>query len=77
MSIERLNKAVTAAGYAMATPDDDAAVEAPVEAKSASTPSRAVVVADPLPRLGATEAVNGFSSWVKNYWAGFGWRQPA
>jgi len=76
MSIELLNKAASAAGYAMATPDDDAIVEAHDEAK-ALVPSRAVVVAEPLPHLGASDAVAGLTTWVKGYWAGFGWRQPA
>ncbi len=77
MSIERLNMAATAAGYAMATPDDDAVVEAQSETKTLALPSRAVVVAEQKPRLGASETVNGITGWVKGYWSGFGWRMPA
>lgn len=77
MSIERLNMAASAAGYAMATPDEDAIVETQAAVKASVAPSRAVVVAEPPPRLSASEAVSGVTTWVKGYWAGFGWRQPA
>jgi hypothetical protein len=77
MSIERLNMAASAAGYAMANPDDDAIVDTPPEAKVSVASSRAVVVAEPQRRVGVGEALSGLTTWAKGYWAGFGWRQPA
>jgi len=77
MSIERLNKAASAAGFAMATPDDDPITVPETDATALVAPSRAVVVAEPQPRLGASEALTGLTNWAKGYWSGFGWRQPA
>jgi len=77
MSIERLNKAVTAAGYAMATPDDDAVIESTPD-REVPAPSRAVVLVDPTPQRSVpVDAVNGLSGWLKGYLPGFGGRQPA
>jgi hypothetical protein len=77
MSIERLNKAATAAGFAMATPDDEAAPETPAEHEATSAPSRAIVVPDQPTRLLSTDAASSVSTWLKGYLSGFGWRQPA
>ena len=45
MSIERLNKAASAAGFAMAMPDDELVAEArTVEKVDAPEPSRAIVI---------------------------------
>jgi hypothetical protein len=75
MSIERLNKAASAAGFAMATPDDEAATE--TAEREAAAPSRAVIVNDQASRLLSAEAQSRISNWLKGYLPGFGGRQPA
>ena len=77
MSIERLNKAATAAGFAMATPDDEAPLESKSEAEVAASESRAMVVADPSSRLLSPDTASSITNMVRNYLSGFGWRQPA
>jgi hypothetical protein len=77
MSIEQLNKAVSAAGYAMATPDDDAVAATDAKVEVAVAPSRAMVVAEPALKMGPAEAMANLTTWVKGHWPGFGWRQPA
>ena len=74
MSIERLNKAATAAGYAMATPEDDAVRS---EEHIETAPSRAVVVADPALRKAAEAGENTLANWLKGYLPSLGGRQPA
>jgi len=77
MSIERLNKAASAAGFAMATPDDDAAlIEAPADSETRAQ-ARALVPATPPNRLLGAEALSTFSTWAKSVWPTLGWRQPA
>lgn len=76
MSIERLNKAASAAGFAMATPDDEIA-DAATERAPESVPSRAVVVTDQPGRLMSADAAANLTSWLKGYLPGFGGRQPA
>ena len=76
MSIERLNKAASAAGFAMATPDDDTPIE-PVVDREARTPALTVAVAPSSPRLVSPEAVTSLTNWVKGHLPGFGGRQPA
>jgi len=77
MSIERLNKAASAAGFAMATPDDDAAlIEAPAEDET-QVRTRALVPATPANRLPGTDALSALSAWAKTVWPTLGWRQPA
>ena len=78
MSIERLNKAASAAGFAMATPDDEPFIEATAERDAVVAPSRAVVVADQSPRLISSDAASTLATWLKGYLPGFGsGRQPA
>lgn len=78
MSIERLNKAATAAGFAMATPDDDVPVETravePVEAPA----SRAVVLSsNSLQHASTGDSISRMTGWFKSYIPGMGWRAPA
>lgn len=77
MSIERLNKAASAAGFAMATPDDEHAPETTPERDEATAQSRAVVVADRPTGLLSADAASSISNWLKGYLPGFGGRQPA
>ncbi|MGD9803178.1 MAG: hypothetical protein AB7E81_06125 [Hyphomicrobiaceae bacterium] len=77
MSIERLNKAASAAGFAMATPDDDAAeIETPIEDEMPAE-SRALVLATPASRILHGDTLAALSAWAKNVWPTLGWRQPA
>ena len=77
MSIERLNKAASAAGFAMATPDYDVAkVEAPGEDETRRE-GRALVPATPAARLLSGDALTTLSTWAKGVWPTLGWRQPA
>jgi hypothetical protein len=75
MSIERLNKAAAAAGFAMATPDDEAATETTESASAVA--SRAVVVTGEPSRLLSPDTATSISNWLKGYLTGFGWGQPA
>lgn len=78
MSIERLNKAATAAGFAMATPDDDVAVEVRAPESAHEPASRAVVVSSGPERQGTTaEAMTSLTGWFKGYLPGMGWRAHA
>lgn len=74
MSIERLNKAATAAGFAMATPDEE-----PIVPTKPST-SAALVVATPDAQkqsLLTNDPVQGLTNWLKGHLPGIGWGQPA
>ncbi|MDX2157837.1 MAG: hypothetical protein SFW09_15165 [Hyphomicrobiaceae bacterium] len=76
MSIDSLNKAATAAGFAMATPDDDM-LDAASSAKVAEPEHRSVAlvpVARPVP---GDQAMSTLTGWVKSYLPAFGWRAPA
>jgi hypothetical protein len=76
MSIERLNKAASAAGFAMATPDYDVAkVEAPGDEMRKE--GRALVPATPAGRFLSGDTLTTFSTWAKGVWPTLGWRQPA
>ena len=78
MSIERLNKAATAAGYAMATPDDDVAVEERLTEAAEEPASRAVVVSNSPARQATTgESITRLTGWLKGYLPGMGWRAHA
>ena len=77
MSIERLNKAATAAGFAMATPDDDVADATETVHSMQDAPSRAVVVAEPPQRPLASGTDISVAAWLKGFWPSFGGRQPA
>ncbi len=77
MNIERLNKAATAAGFAMATPDDEGAAATPTEMEADGAQSRALVVSDQSSRLLSADAASSISNWLKGHLSGFGWRQPA
>jgi hypothetical protein len=76
MNIERLNKAASAAGFAMATPDDDAAVvEAPAD--EVSSEARALVPAKLAGHRLTGDALTALSTWAKGVWPTWGWRLPA
>lgn len=79
MSIERLNKAATAAGFAMATPDDDVAlIETPSEDETHNEVRALVPTATPASRfLPSGDAFATVSTWAKSVWPTLGWRQPA
>jgi len=77
MSIERLNKAVTAAGFAMATPDDDTAVIDRPSEQVARSEVRALVPATPASRVFGGETYMTVSTWAKSVWPTFAWRLPA
>jgi hypothetical protein len=77
MSIERLNKAASAAGFAMATPDDDVEVETKVEAAVEAIPSRALVLVSDAAPKGLSADLASISAWIKGHMPSFGWRQPA
>lgn len=77
MSIERLNKAASAAGFAMATPDDEVATEASTARDADPVSSRAVVVAEQPARLMSADAAASLTNWLKGCLPGFGGRQPA
>jgi hypothetical protein len=78
MSIERLNKAASAAGFAMATPDDDSIMidDTPVEV-DVTGQARALVPSLPVHRIQFTDSLNSFAAWMKGVWPSLGWRQPA
>ena len=78
MSIERLNKAATAAGYAMATPDDELPVEVRTAARVETPVSRSVVLASNTPQEASTgESITRMAGWLKSYLPAMGWRAPA
>lgn len=78
MNLDRLNKAATAAGYAMATPDDDPVDQAVVAAPQAAGESRALVLADQTSRrTPSAETISHVTNWLKGYIPSFGWRAPA
>ena len=74
MNIEQLNKAATAAGFAMATPEEDTQTEPQTSAEIPTAPSRALVFTEK--RVLPTD-MNGLAVWLKGVWPGFGWRLPA
>lgn len=77
MGIEKLNKAASAAGYAMATPDDDAnLVETSAEEQTRSD-VRALVPINAQSRFRASETFLTVSSWAKSVLPTWGGRQPA
>lgn len=78
MSIERLNEAAKAAGYAMATPEEEPAASPLAHAPEAT--GRALVPID-APRS-APPAINRdalvrIGSWVRDHIPAFGGRAPA
>jgi len=74
MNIEQLNKAATAAGFAMATPEEDAQTESQIDAETEAAPSRAVAVIE---KHGISADLSGLAVWLKGVWPNFGWRLPA
>ncbi len=82
MSIERLNKAALAAGYAMAAPDEDTLIEQrPVQPRGEAV-GRAIVPVAPsgeaagsVPMLGANVAA--LAGWMRSLVPSFGGRAPA
>ena len=78
MSIERLNKAATAAGFAMATPDDDATVDVRAPEPTDEPASRALVLTSSASqRPSSAQSQSRLSDWVRGYLPGMGWRAPA
>lgn len=78
MSIEQLNKAASAAGFAMATPDDDLAPEAKTSERSEAASTRALVAAPlTISRTPSPETVTAVTTWIKGHLPAFGWRMPA
>lgn len=78
MSIERLNKAASAAGFAMATPDDETPTVDHTAEKVEAPISRAVVVANTPPHLAsASESIHRVTNWFKDHLPGMGGRAPA
>jgi hypothetical protein len=75
MSIERLNRAAAAAGFAMATPDDDAAADV-TEAATEKSESRAVVLTGPV-RAAGHDGLLSLGHWFKAHLPVWGWRAPA
>lgn len=78
MNIERLNKAASAAGFAMATPDDDeTAVTAAPSRDAAPVQSQALVATVSPHRILSGEVFTGVTAWLKGMWPGMSGRQPA
>ena len=76
MDIESLNKAVEAAGYAMAAHDDE--MEAADTAMAPKSRALALIEANPTPRPAVErEALNRIATWFRGYAPGFGGRAPA
>lgn len=68
MSIEALQRAAMAAGYAMAAPDDDQATVAPAQSPSGTQRRDLVAVGAATPARKAGEgAPPVFSDWVRGY----------
>ena len=77
MSIERLNEAASAAGFAMATPDDDVEkVEAPAE-EEVHSKARALVPSAGVGHSWSGDTLTMLSTWARGVWPTWGWRQPA
>ncbi len=76
MSIERLNRAAAAAGFAMATPDDELVAEETTAVEAEKTVSRAIVLASPV-RSARPESVLNVSHWFRAHIPVWGWRAPA
>ena len=70
MSIDRLHKAATAAGYAMAAPDDDTVIEPrPVVATPESAVRAMVLAPATAPKsASAYDAIATASGWARNLW---------
>lgn len=73
MNIERLNKAATAAGYAMATDVEETIVA--VAKTEEPSQSRAVAVLQA--RAGREAYIATARDWFKSYLPALGWRAPA
>ena len=78
MDIERLQKAATAAGYAMAAFEDEAADDVPAPA-NVLVPGMALMLEPPAsrPTLAARDAVSTGSAWLKSLLPAIGGRAPA
>lgn len=77
MSIESLNKAATAAGFAMATPEDDTVAEALESDKTELAESRALVLANTQAYASGSDSLTRVTEWVKSHFPSVGWRAPA
>ena len=68
MSMERLNRAAMAAGFAMAAPDDDEDVVPEAEARVEQAPGRQVAVRVPQARRGRAvpDMLAVASTWVRS-----------
>lgn len=76
MGMDRLNTAATAAGYAMATPEDDTeALVAP--AIERPEPGRALMVVPAAQPISAMQNVSAAVTWLRGHLPTFGGRAPA
>lgn len=65
MSMERLNRAAMAAGFAMAAPDDDEMDAAEAAPRTEEAPGRQVAVYVPPTARAATDMLAAASGWVR------------
>jgi hypothetical protein len=78
MSIERLYKAASAAGFAMATPDDDVAADTLKPSPAQPAESRALALATERARfVAAADGIANATSWLRSHLPAIGWRAPA
>jgi hypothetical protein len=80
MGIETLQKAAAAAGFAMATPDDDPPIASSPEPAADvvhRTGQWLVPVQHPTSRFAARESVAAAAAWIRNHLPMMGGRAPA
>jgi len=79
MSIDVLNKAAKAAGYAMAAPDEDTLVETKWTDPIGEAAGRGIVPAGKATekRPGSIDSVLAFAGWMRSMIPSFGGRAPA
>ena len=77
MSIERLNKAVVAAGFAMAAPDDDVTDEVRPAAVGESAARDIVVASRSQDAPAARGSLQVAKDWMRSMVPSFGGRAPA
>ncbi len=79
MSMDVLNKAATAAGYAMAAPDEDTLGDPKWIGTGREAAGRGIVPAGQAPekRPGSIDSVLAFAAWMRSMMPSFGGRAPA
>jgi hypothetical protein len=79
MSMDVLNNAAKAAGYAMATPDEDCLVDQKWIGPSGEAAGRGIVPAGHVmhKRPGSIDSVLSFAGWMRSMMPSFGGRAPA